>query len=54
MKLLNLLKLIKPESLARARKRIRKALKHESDRLIYRNVLKDGRDGYEREKSIYG
>lgn len=54
MKLLNLLKLIKPESLARARKRIRRDLKQANLALIYRNVLKDGRDGYEREKSIYG
>ena len=54
MKILKLMKLIKPESLARARKRIRKALKHESDRLIYRNVLKDGRDGYLRDRNCYG
>ena len=49
MKLLNLLKLIKPESLARARKRIRKALKHESDRLIYNNIFNQGTEGYLRE-----
>lgn len=42
------------ESLLRARKRIRKALKQSANEMIYTNVFKDGVEGYKRERSIYG
>lgn len=51
---IKLLKLIKPESLARARKRIRAALKQSANEMIYTNIIKDGVEGYKRERSIYG
>ena len=49
-----LLKLIKPESLARARKRVKANLTQASSMLIYKNIFRDGMRGYEREKGIYG
>lgn len=54
MKLLKLRKLLAKESLCRARKRIRTALKQSANEMIYTNVFKDGVDGYKRERSIYG
>lgn len=59
MKLIRKLKVkllikLSSESLLRARKRIRNALKQSANAMIYRNVLKDGTDGYERERNIYG
>jgi len=54
MKLLKLLKLIKPESLARARKRIRNDLKQSANDMIYANIGYDGTNGYLRERNIYG
>jgi hypothetical protein len=51
---IKLIKLFKNESLARARKRIRKALKIEADRLIYSNVFKDGMSGYLRDRNYNG
>ena len=54
MKLLKLIKLIKPESLARARKRIRNDLKQSNLALVYRNVFKDGTEGYLRDRNCYG
>ena len=42
------------ESLARARKRIRNELKQSNLALVYRNVFKDGTEGYKRERNIYG
>ena len=54
MKILNLLKLIKPESLARARKRIRKALKQSANDMIYANIGYDGTNGYLRDRNCYG
>lgn len=38
------------ESLARARKRIRNDLKRSNLMLVYRNVFKDGTEGYLRDK----
>lgn len=49
-----LLKLIKPESLARARKRIKADLKRSALQLVYRNIFRDGTRGYERETYVYG
>lgn len=54
MKLLKLLKLIKPESLARARKRVRNDLKRANLSLIYQNVFYDGTEGYLRDRNCYG
>lgn len=51
---IKLIKLFKNESLARARKRIKKSLKLEADRLIYNNILKDGMSGYLRDRNCYG
>lgn len=41
------------ESLARARKRIRNDLKYNASVMIFRNVFKDGAEGYKRERVIY-
>jgi hypothetical protein len=49
-----LLKLFKPESLARARKRIKANLKQSHSILVYRNIFRDGTQGYERETYVYG
>lgn len=51
---IKLLKLIKPESLARARRRIRNDLKHAASVMIYRNVFNQGTDGYLRDRNCYG
>jgi hypothetical protein len=50
---IKLAKLLKNESLARARKRIRNGLKQSNLALVYRNVFKDGTEGYKRERIIY-
>lgn len=52
--LLKALKIIKPESLARARKRVRINLKREANRLIYDNIFNEGMDGYLRDRNCYG
>lgn len=49
-----LLKIFKPESLARARKRIKVNLREAHNNLVYRNILREGMLGYQRETSIYG
>lgn len=49
MKLLKLRKLLAKESLCRARKRIRNALKSSANAMIYRNVFNQGTEGYLRE-----
>lgn len=54
MIMLKLLKLIKPESLARSRKRVKANLKESAIQLIYTNIMRDGMFGYERESSVYG
>ena len=54
MKLLKLIKLIKPESLARSRKRIRNDLEQSANDMIFSNIIKDGTEGYKRERNIYG
>ena len=59
MKLIRKLKVkllikLSSESLLRARKRIRAALKQSANEMIYTNVFKDGVEGYKRERSIYG
>lgn len=51
---IKLLKLIKPESLARARKRVRNDLKRAASVMIYRNVFNQGMDGYLRDRDCYG
>ena len=52
--LLKLRKLLAKESLARARKRIRNSLKQSANEMIYTNIIKDGVEGYKRERGIYG
>lgn len=54
MKLLKLIKIIKPESLARARKRVRAALKQSANDMIYANIGYDGVNGYLRDRNCYG
>lgn len=51
--MIKLLKLIRPESLARARKRIKADLKSSGLALIYRNIMRDGTYGYQRERRVY-
>lgn len=51
---IKLIKLFKNESLARARKRVRNDLKQSNLALVYRNIIKDGTEGYKRERNIYG
>jgi len=50
---IKLAKLFKNESLARARKRIRADLKQSNLALVYRNIIREGTDGYKRERIIY-
>lgn len=52
--MIKLLKLIRPESLARSRKRIKANLKRSGVQLIYTNIMREGMLGYQRESSIYG
>jgi len=52
--MIKLLKLIRTESLARARKRVKSNLKESAIKLIYTNIMRDGMMGYQRERSIYG
>ena len=54
MKLLKLRKLFAKESLARARKRIRAALKQSANAMIYANIGYDGTNGYLRDRNCYG
>lgn len=55
MKLLKLIKLIKPESLARARKRIRNEIKLYNNTGISTNSLSQAIDGYSKDRNInYG
>jgi len=59
MKLIRKLKVkllikLSSESLLRARKRINTALKQSANEMIYTNIIKDGVEGYKRERSIYG
>lgn len=55
MKILKLLKLIKPESLARARKRIRSEIKSYNNTGISTNSLSQAVDGYYKDRNInYG
>ena len=49
MKLLKLIKLIKPESLARARKRVKRALRVQASKMIWYSIFRDGHDGYYRD-----
>ena len=48
MKILKLMKLIRPESLARARKRVKRALKRQASKMIWYSIFRDGHDGYYR------
>lgn len=52
--IIKLLKLIKPESLARSRKRVKANLKESANLLIYKNIIRDGMYGYQRERYVYG
>lgn len=51
--MLKLLKLIKPESLARARKRIKSDLKQTANDMIYKEIFYFGNKGYIRDKCVY-
>lgn len=48
------MKLFRAESLARARKRVKANLKRSALELVYRNIMRDGMYGYQRERKIYG
>lgn len=54
MKMLKLRKLLAKESLCRARKRIRNALKQSANAMIYQNVFNQGIEGYLRDRNCYG
>lgn len=53
MIMLKLLKLIRRESLARARRRVKRSIKNSANKLIFRSILREGEFGYKRERSIY-
>lgn len=52
--IIKLLKLLRPESLARSRKRVKANLKQSAITLIYQNIMRDGTYGYQRERQVYG
>jgi hypothetical protein len=49
-----LLKLIRPESLARARKRIKRNLRESAKELTINNIMREGWNGYKRDEKVYG
>ena len=51
--LLKILKMIKPESLARARKRVRTSLNIAANDMIFSNIFNQGTSGYKRDANVY-